>query len=114
MHADDTCDPIRTSDTASNARGCSDKERTLRRLWQQMLQVDEIGTTDSFTALGGDSLAATRMLSEVQRIWGVSITLDEFYQANSIGSLEALIQARQGSGGDPELGGVVRCVSGEI
>lgn len=86
----------------------------LGHLWREMLQVADIGTAQSFPALGGDSLMATRMLSEVLRVWGVSITLGEFYRADTIGKLAALIEARRASRADPDFDEAVHCVSGEI
>jgi len=87
----------------------------LKHLWQEMLQVADIHTTQSFPALGGDSLAATRMLSEVLRVWGVSITLGEFYRVDTIGKLAALVETRRACLDDPDFDRqVADVVSGEI
>ncbi|WP_210406346.1 AMP-binding protein, partial [Micromonospora sp. MH33] len=43
-----------------------DIEQTVARLWAELLEADRVGRTDSFFALGGDSLLATRLITQLR------------------------------------------------
>ncbi|WP_341796513.1 MULTISPECIES: non-ribosomal peptide synthase/polyketide synthase [unclassified Pseudomonas] len=44
----------------------NDIERVLARIWQEVLEVDQVGVDDNFFELGGDSLRVLKMLSKVR------------------------------------------------
>ncbi|MEU7605694.1 amino acid adenylation domain-containing protein [Streptomyces sp. NPDC041003] len=50
-------------------------EEELARIWSDMLGVDRVGVHDNFFDLGGHSLIAVRMLSEVSEELGVQVPL---------------------------------------
>lgn len=45
-------------------------ETALAAIWREVLRVDEVGRTDDFFALGGNSLMALRLLRQVQQRFG--------------------------------------------
>ncbi len=45
-------------------------ELQLARIWEELLQIDGVGVTDDFFALGGDSLLAVQLLARVSRDLG--------------------------------------------
>jgi thioesterase domain-containing protein/acyl carrier protein len=49
----------------------SEAEKTLAEIWRQVLGMDTVGRLDDFFELGGDSLAATAMASEIEAMFGV-------------------------------------------
>ncbi|GAB3321405.1 hypothetical protein GCM10027451_42870 [Geodermatophilus aquaeductus] len=49
-------------------------ERLLERVWASILHVEAVGRDESFTALGGDSLAVEEMLARLQEDPGVALT----------------------------------------
>lgn len=55
-----------------------DDERTLIRIWIQVLQCS-VNSDDNFIELGGNSLTGSEMLEKVLKETGVSITMEEFY-----------------------------------
>ena len=114
MPVSDSSDTVDNPPDPSSAPDGSAVAAHLKQMWQQMLLIEEIGTTESFPALGGDSLTAIRMLSEVQRVWGVNISLAEFYRVDTISSLAALIEARLASATDTTDEGLAQIGSGEI
>lgn len=63
-------------DTTGTARGLSDLEICVRQAWSQVLTLDEqsIQPDDNFFALGGDSLAAMRLVS-VCRSQGLDLSV---------------------------------------
>ncbi|KAK3936779.1 Nonribosomal peptide synthetase 4 [Diplogelasinospora grovesii] len=48
------------------------KQKTLRSIWSRLLRIDEekIGLGDSFFRLGGDSITAMKLVSELRRLQG--------------------------------------------
>ena len=48
-----------------------------------------IGPDTSFYDLGGDSLAAARIFTEVRKQFGVSITLDRLYEVRTVAAMAA-------------------------
>jgi amino acid adenylation domain-containing protein len=52
-----------------------DTERALAAIWQEVLEVDEVGVDDNFFELGGDSLRVLKMLSKVRARPDLSIEL---------------------------------------
>ncbi|UWU25459.1 amino acid adenylation domain-containing protein (plasmid) [Rhizobium sp. CB3060] len=48
-------------------------ERTLRDIWSSVLRIKDIGVSDQFIDLGGDSLRAVLILAQVQRQLGTKV-----------------------------------------
>ncbi|HDS1512135.1 AMP-binding protein [Stenotrophomonas maltophilia] len=59
-------------------------EHRLVELWQQVLQVDAMGIQDDFFLLGGQSLKAMRLLASIERTYGTTLSMKEFFDAPSI------------------------------
>ncbi len=63
-------------------------EETLREIWQRVLDADGIGVDDDFLLdLGGDSLAAVRILAEIASVFGRELPLDVFLDAPTVAAL---------------------------
>jgi thioesterase domain-containing protein/acyl carrier protein len=72
----------------------SDTEKALAIIWKQILGVDKIGIYDRFAELGGDSLRATYVLASIEDKMGVTITVTEFYMAQTVVAIADLIEKR--------------------
>lgn len=59
-------------------------EQAVLRCWQQMLGRDDIGVEQSFTDLGGTSLAALRLAAHVNRYFGASLPLAVLLQTPTV------------------------------
>jgi acyl carrier protein len=80
-----------------------------------LLNIDQVGVTDSFDELGGDSLLALDTLAEVQNLFGVSLPLATVAEDWSIRDLAAAVDAATrpadtpgsgaGGGGDGDVPG---------
>jgi nonribosomal peptide synthetase protein BlmIV len=68
----------------------------LGQLWQTALPGAAAGPQDNFFALGGTSLTAIRLLTQVQESFGVHIPLPDLFAAPTVTALAAVIaQARR-------------------
>ena len=59
-------------------------ESRLCTMWQELLGIQAIGTTDGFFDLGGDSLLVVRAVAQIEREFEVNIDLAEFFEAPTI------------------------------
>jgi acyl carrier protein len=76
-------------------------ERAVAAIWAQVLQVDGVGRGQSFFALGGDSLLATRVVEALRQRLGAKLTLRQLFAAPTVAQLAELVDAESG-GTDPD------------
>ncbi|WP_437320816.1 type I polyketide synthase [Sorangium sp. So ce385] len=76
----------------------TDMERLLARVWTEILGVEDIGVTDDFFALHGDSLMATQLVSRVRARLGVDVPVRALFEGPTIEAFAAEIERRQGAG----------------
>ncbi|WP_038914209.1 non-ribosomal peptide synthetase [Dickeya zeae] len=70
-----------------------DTEYFLASCWARILQLDFIvSREDNFFSLGGQSLSATRLASEIKKKFGVSVSISELLQAATIVDQARLIE----------------------
>ncbi len=69
-------------------------EEAVAELWQELLGIESVGRDDSFFAVGGDSLTATRLVAELRRLHGVELTLREILAAPTVADVAALLEER--------------------
>ncbi|MFD2419030.1 non-ribosomal peptide synthetase [Amycolatopsis pigmentata] len=63
----------------------SPAERTVAKIWSDILWVDEIGVHDDFFELGGDSLLAARVISRVRDELGIDIAIRTLFDSPVLG-----------------------------
>jgi amino acid adenylation domain-containing protein len=68
-------------------------ELQLVRIWEKVLAVEAVATTDDFFTLGGDSLAAATMLAAVEKFCGVNLPAASLLEASTIKNLAGLIRS---------------------
>jgi acyl carrier protein len=73
----------------------SDLERWLAEVWSALLTQPEIGVRDDFLELGGDSLSATSVLTEIHSAYDVDVSLADFFELATIERLAAVINSRR-------------------
>jgi acyl carrier protein len=61
-------------------------EHYLAKLWTDILFVDDVGLDDHFFQLGGHSLVATRVLSQVCNQYGVELPLATLFESPTLGA----------------------------
>ena len=76
--------------------------------------MEQVGIADDFFDLGGDSLAAMRILDKIFKNWGVEITPKAFLEAGSVSATARLIVTKAAAGVDPaRLGQLVSEIEAE-
>jgi thioesterase domain-containing protein/acyl carrier protein len=85
----------------------TDAERALERIWAPLLHLERVGRDESFTALGGDSLAVEEMLTAVQSRLGVSLTSGDLAEHPTLGELAAVIAVNSGGRAPARASGLV-------
>lgn len=64
---------------------------TLAILWSELLETDDIGESDNFFDLGGDSMRATKLVLRVRREWKIAFTMDMVLDAPGLRQMAAQI-----------------------
>ena len=90
-------EPIRPDFAQPYTAAATDIERQLVQIWQEVLRPRSIGIHDDFFDLGGDSLAAARVISAVIKHFQLEIPLPSLFAAPTIAEMARVIAARQGS-----------------
>jgi len=78
-------------ETASDALK-KDVEQTMREIWQDILGVRHINGNESFFDLGGTSLMAVNLFSEIEKKFGKRLPLNVLLKAPSLKQLVAVIR----------------------
>jgi acyl carrier protein len=69
-------------------------EMQLAKLWQQVLGLEQVGVQHNFFELGGHSLNATRLVSQVQKEFGINVNIKDVFLNPTIETVGELIRAR--------------------
>ena len=70
-------------------------EKRLADIWAEVLALDEVGICDNFLDLGGDSLAASRVISRVIQAFDVDLALRALFDAPTVAEMAAIITESQ-------------------
>ena len=73
----------------------SDIEEQLARIWEEVLDVRPIGIHDNFFDLGGHSLSATRLVSQIIKHFQLEIPLQSLLQSPTVAKMAAAITEHQ-------------------
>ncbi|GAA0968406.1 non-ribosomal peptide synthase/polyketide synthase [Streptomyces rhizosphaericus] len=80
----------------------TEAERTVARVWAEVLPVEEAGATDDFFALGGDSILAIRVASRLRTAFGTEVTPRALFTHTTVAELAAALGAPKGDGAAKE------------
>jgi non-ribosomal peptide synthetase component F len=70
-------------------------ERLLAKIWSEVLSLDQVGVHDNFFDLGGHSLAATRVVSQVMEQFQLEIPLQALFQSPTVAEMASVIVEHQ-------------------
>lgn len=74
------------------------REHALARIWSRVLGIADIGVTDSFFDLGGDSLRAMELIARARATLGIEISLQHLFEQPTIKGLLAAVDTEAGDG----------------
>ncbi|MEA5516848.1 amino acid adenylation domain-containing protein [Nodularia sp. UHCC 0506] len=87
---------------ASNYQRCNtfvaprDKwETELVQIWQETLKVEHLGVTDNFFNLGGNSISAVRLMTQIQKHFAQTLPLSTLFQQGTIEQLAQQLRQQQ-------------------
>ena len=70
-------------------------ELGLARIWEDLLGVHPIGIEDRFFDLGGNSLLAVRVISQIEKVFGRKLRVAAVFQAPTIQQMAVLLRENQ-------------------
>lgn len=70
-------------------------EQQLAGIWQDVLELECVGIHDNFYDLGGDSLAATRIVAQIVKQLRLELPLRSLFQAPTVAEMAAVITAHR-------------------
>jgi acyl carrier protein len=81
-------EPSRTGRTGSQfVAPRTQAERTIAGIWQDVLEVDEVGRHENFFDLGGHSLLVVRVHERLQKLFDEPIAIVDLFRYPTVGAL---------------------------
>jgi acyl carrier protein len=74
----------------------SENEQKLVQIWEEVLDVRPIGTDDNFFDLGGHSLSATRVVSQVIKHFQLELPIEALFQSPTVAEMAVVINEHPG------------------
>ena len=65
----------------------NETEAKLAEIWQDVLEIEEIGITDDFFEIGGHSLLAVRLVSAIRKGFEVELPISDVFDYPTVGLL---------------------------
>jgi acyl carrier protein len=91
----------------------TEEEEALALIWARLLKVERVGMNDNFFDVGGHSVLATRMISEINKQFQVDVSVRVVFETPTAGSVAKAVQqarAESGRSQEPAIVPVVRQV----
>jgi myxalamid-type polyketide synthase MxaE and MxaD len=85
---------VRDDSTAQFLAPRTETERVVANIVRQTLAIDKVGVRDGFFELGGDSVLAGGVISRINAVYELDLTLGDAIDALTVESLAALIDER--------------------
>lgn len=63
----------------------------LTNLWSTLLNLNSLSSEDNYFSLGGDSLIATQMMSEIKKEYGLDLSIKTIFENSTINDLSKLL-----------------------
>ena len=79
------------------------EESTLVEIWEQVLGLTSVGIHDDFFQLGGDSILATRVVSQVRSVLQVELSPASLFETPTVAELARSIQRFGKKGQEPAI-----------
>ncbi|HLC42887.1 MAG TPA: amino acid adenylation domain-containing protein [Methylomirabilota bacterium] len=67
-------------------------ETDLAEIWAEVLGLSRVGIHDNFFDMGGHSLAATQVLSRVRDLYGIEVSLRDFFESPTVADMARMVE----------------------
>ncbi|WP_327701913.1 amino acid adenylation domain-containing protein [Streptomyces decoyicus] len=74
-------------------------ERVLAGIWAEVLELDQVGSTDDFFDLGGHSLLVTQAVSQIRDLFRVDLSIRSFLAAGTVQALAGRLRSAAAEAG---------------
>ncbi|MDA5283059.1 amino acid adenylation domain-containing protein [Streptomyces sp. Isolate_45] len=85
-------DPAAPAPQAGGSAPATQAEKILCDIWSTVLRRPDVGALDTLASLGGDSIAAARILTAARKRFGVTLTLDRFAEVDTVRAMAAVLR----------------------
>ncbi|NEP72547.1 MAG: SDR family NAD(P)-dependent oxidoreductase [Okeania sp. SIO2G4] len=89
---------LRPNLTNAYVKPRNEMEEKVATIFEMLIGIEKVGIYDNFFELGGDSLLATQLNSRLKEIFQVEISIEEFFDAPTVGEICQKIQDYQSKG----------------
>ncbi len=76
----------------------SKTELELAAIWTDVLHIDEVGVSDDFFDLGGNSLLAVKLMSRIRDEFGTTLPIATLFETSTLGSLAKILEQERQNG----------------
>jgi acyl carrier protein len=80
------------ADIQSNLKSLTDSEKPLALIWINALGVEHLSKKDNFFNLGGNSLLAIQVISRIQEVFEVTLSIGDIFKFPTLGKLASKIE----------------------
>ena len=70
-------------------------EQSIASIWQEVLGIEQIGINDNFFEIGGTSLKAVQVISQIRNQIGADISLVTMFEKPNIHALASLLDGSE-------------------
>lgn len=67
-------------------------EQKIVDIWQELLGIEKVGVNDNFFDLGGHSLIATQLMSQIRQDFQVELSLNRIFEAPTVAELALVVE----------------------
>jgi acyl-CoA synthetase (AMP-forming)/AMP-acid ligase II/acyl carrier protein len=84
----------KAQETTGSSEPHTSLEKDIISIWQIVLDTPNIGIQDDFLSLGGDSIQAARILTQINERFGMELQASDIFTASTVASMASLVKLK--------------------